>query len=73
MHMIMYYIHTYLHTFSLETANANQRHMLSRSNYALSVSITLLRRWYYVKPFLLRWHHVNPALTTLSLCLYHVL
>ena len=44
MHMIMYYIHTYLHTFSLERANANQRHMLFRSNYALPVSITLLRR-----------------------------
>ena len=73
MHMIMYhYIHTYLQTFSLERANANQRHMFSRTNYALPVYTTLLRRWNYV----------NAVPTTLALrqsgsyyvvTMYHVL
>ena len=53
MHMVMYYyIHTYVYTYIhfhwKEHYHANERQMVSHSNYALPVSTTLLRRWYYV-------------------------
>ena len=68
MHMVMYYsIHTYVYTYIhfhwKEHEHANERQIVSRSQCALPVSTTLLRRWY----------HVNPVLTTLPLGPYHAL
>ena len=53
MHMVMYYhIHTYtyanIHFHWKKHDHANEREMVSRSHYALPMSTTLLRRWYYV-------------------------
>ena len=53
MHLILYYyihayVYTYIHFHWKEHDHANERQMVSQSHYALSVSTTLLGRWYYV-------------------------
>ena len=53
MRMVKYYymhtcVYTYIHFHWKEHDHANERQMISRSHYALPVSTTLVRRWYYV-------------------------
>ena len=41
-------VYTHIHFYWKEHDHANERQMVCRSHYALPVSTTLVRRWYYV-------------------------
>ena len=70
---IIIYIHTYIHTSIF--IGKSMIMLMNAKWYPVPTTLSLcLPRSYDVSiSFLLRWHYVNPVLTTLSLGPYHAL